>query len=186
MGIFCLELGKKTYFLALGMGPNSGPKIGWSRALISYVDLTGSCVWTRMLYGKQCGSWSAGFFRSQLIKVYTVFNTVYIWYIVQQSKNWTKLSVFGTSKIFFGQVQYDHLLVRGLVSNLDISTPLACVLDSDLYIDIRHWPRGTTNFGRKIVNIFLSISLNFCFAYSKEPSHQDGSFEYPQHMLVEK
>ena len=28
LGIFCLELGKKTYFLALGMGPNFGPKIG--------------------------------------------------------------------------------------------------------------------------------------------------------------
>ena len=26
LGIFCLELGKKTYFLALGMGPNFGPK----------------------------------------------------------------------------------------------------------------------------------------------------------------
>ena len=24
---------EKTYFLALGMGPNFGPKIGWSRAL---------------------------------------------------------------------------------------------------------------------------------------------------------
>ena len=31
--------------------------------------------------------------------------------------------------------------------------------------------------------IFLSISLNICFGCSKEPSHQDGSFEYPQHMF---
>ena len=31
--------------------------------------------------------------------------------------------------------------------------------------------------------IFLSISLNICFGCSKEPSHWDGSFEYPQHML---
>ena len=31
--------------------------------------------------------------------------------------------------------------------------------------------------------IFLSISLNMCFVCSKEPSHQDGSFEYPQHMF---
>ena len=22
-----------------------------------------------------------------------------------------------------------------------------------------------------------------CFGYSKEPSHRDGSFEYPQHMF---
>ena len=36
---------------------------------------------------------------------------------------------------------------------------------------------------RKIVIIFLSISLNICFRCSKEPSHRDGSFEYPQHMF---
>ena len=35
----------------------------------------------------------------------------------------------------------------------------------------------------KIAIIFLSISLNMCFGYSKEPSHQDGSFKYPQHMF---
>ena len=29
--------------------------------------------------------------------------------------------------------------------------------------------------------IFLSISLNMCFGFSKEPSHRDGSFKYPQH-----
>ena len=31
--------------------------------------------------------------------------------------------------------------------------------------------------------IFFSISLNMCFGCSKEPSHLDGSFEYPQHMF---
>ena len=36
---------------------------------------------------------------------------------------------------------------------------------------------------RKIVIIFLSVSLNMCFRCSKEPSHRDGSFEYPQHMF---
>ena len=36
---------------------------------------------------------------------------------------------------------------------------------------------------RKIVIIFLSISLNMGFGCSKEPSHRDGSFEYPQHMF---
>ena len=34
-----------------------------------------------------------------------------------------------------------------------------------------------------IAIIFLSISLNMCFGCSKEPSHRDGSFEYPQHMF---
>ena len=32
-----------------------------------------------MLYGKQYGSWSAGFFRSQLM-IYTVYKRVYIWF----------------------------------------------------------------------------------------------------------
>ena len=32
--------------------------------------------------------------------------------------------------------------------------------------------------------IFLAISLNMCFGCSKEPSHRDGSFEYPQHMFL--
>ena len=36
---------------------------------------------------------------------------------------------------------------------------------------------------RKIVIIFLTISLNMCFGCSKEPSHRDGSFEYPQHIF---
>ena len=31
--------------------------------------------------------------------------------------------------------------------------------------------------------IFLPISLNICFGCSKELSHLDGSFEYPQHMF---
>ena len=35
----------------------------------------------------------------------------------------------------------------------------------------------------KIAIIFLSISLNMYFGCSKEPSHCDGSFEYPQHMF---
>ena len=38
-------------------------------------------------------------------------------------------------------------------------------------------------FKHKIVIIFLSISLTMCFGCSKEPSHPDGSFEYPQHMI---
>ena len=36
---------------------------------------------------------------------------------------------------------------------------------------------------RKSVIIFLSISLNVCFGCSKETSHGDGSFEYPQHVF---
>ena len=38
-------------------------------------------------------------------------------------------------------------------------------------------------FSRKMAIIFFLISLNMCFGCSKEPSHRDGSFEYPQHMF---
>ena len=36
------------------------------------------------------------------------------------------------------------------------------------------------NFQHKIVNISLPIIFSICFGCSKEPSQQDGSFEYPQ------
>ena len=45
-------------------------------------------------------------------------------------------------------------------------------------------PVKQKNSLRKIVIIFLSISLNICFGCSKEPSHREGSFEYPQHMFL--
>ena len=38
-------------------------------------------------------------------------------------------------------------------------------------------------FQHKVVNIFLTISFIICFGCSKEPSHWDGSFEYPKHMF---
>ena len=49
--------------------------------------------------------------------------------------------------------------------------------------EISPWGQLCKNNLRKIVIIFLSISLNMCFGCSKELSHQDGSFEYPQHMF---
>ena len=38
-------------------------------------------------------------------------------------------------------------------------------------------------FQRKIVNIFLPINFSISFGCSKERSHRDSSFEYPQHMF---
>ena len=38
-------------------------------------------------------------------------------------------------------------------------------------------------FQRKIVNIFFPILFSIGFGCLKEPSHWDGSFEYPQHMF---
>ena len=46
-----------------------------------------------------------------------------------------------------------------------------------------HRFRSTKIFSVKMKNIFLPISFNICFGWSKEPSHWDGSFEYPQHMF---
>ena len=39
------------------------------------------------------------------------------------------------------------------------------------------------NFECKNIFFPLSISLNMCFGFSKEPSHWDGSFELLQHMF---
>ena len=44
-------------------------------------------------------------------------------------------------------------------------------------------PQINKNFGHKIVNIFLSVSLNICFGCLKERSYRDDSLEYPQHMF---
>ena len=43
------------------------------------------------------------------------------------------------------------------------------------------WVQKNKLFIRKIVIIFLFISLNICYGCLKEPSPRDGSFEYPQH-----
>ena len=52
-----------------------------------------------------------------------------------------------------------------------------------LHANDDHRSRLKKIIGRKIVNIFLSISFSICFGCSKEPSHRDGSFEYPKHMF---
>ena len=44
-------------------------------------------------------------------------------------------------------------------------------------------PVKQNNLRNLVAIIFLSISLNMCFGWSKEPSHRDGSFEYSQHMF---
>ena len=89
---------------------------------ISYFDYL---LWIHMLHLKQCGSWSTGFFRSQLIWIYIAYKRVDICMVLYC---FWKCKLFNlyywTSKIFFGQVHYDHLLVPGQVENFDISTPL--------------------------------------------------------------
>ena len=50
----------------------------------------------------------------------------------------------------------------------------------------KHIPQVEINqtIQRKIVNIFLSINFNMCFGCSKELSHCDSYFEYPQHNVM--
>ena len=52
-----------------------------------------------------------------------------------------------------------------------------------LYIEVLLIDPDKEIYERKIVIIFLPINLNMCFWCSKEPSHLDSSFEYPQHMF---
>ena len=51
------------------------------------------------------------------------------------------------------------------------------VLEKEAYVQIRKF------YLLKILIIFLPNNLNMCFGCSKELSHWDGSFEYPQHMF---
>ena len=57
-------------------------------------------------------------------------------------------------------------------------------IKSDIY-ELDHWSefigpvRQQKKNQRKIAIIFLPISFNRCFGFSKEPSQLDGSFEYP-------
>ena len=68
-------------------------------------------------------------------------------------------------------------LIRHSVSVLKDWSALTCILS------FFHRFRLTKYFERKIINIFLPISFNIYFGCSKEPSHWDGSFEYPQHIF---
>ena len=85
-----------------------------------------------MLHWKQCGSWSGGFWRSQLIWIYTVYKRVDICMVSYCFGKWKFLNhrkvsanlYYQTSKFFFWQVHYGHLLVLGQVENFTISTRL--------------------------------------------------------------
>ena len=54
-----------------------------------------------------------------------------------------------------------------------------------VHVTLKLLPQVLKNklFEQKIVNIFLPISFNICFGFSKEPPHWIGSFEYPHHMM---
>ena len=60
---------------------------------------------------------------------------------------------------------------------------LSLVPGALLFLTLRAKGQLCKNFKRKTAISFLSIGLNLCFGCSKEPSHREGSFEYPQHMF---
>ena len=51
------------------------------------------------------------------------------------------------------------------------------------YLSNKFWDFFIGLVKQKKISIILSISLNMCFWCSKELSHWDGSFEYPQYMF---
>ena len=55
-----------------------------------------------------------------------------------------------------------------------------CAHMSNKYIGL---DKQMLRFELKIVNIFLSINFTLVWGALQEPSHWDGSFEYPQHVL---
>ena len=70
-----------------------------------------------------------------------------------------------------------HRFTLFLPSLTCVVLSLICLCNLVAYVGL-----DKQTFECKIVNIFLLISLT-CFRCSKEPSHRDGSFEYPQHMF---
>ena len=77
-------------------------------------------------------------------------------------------------------LQHTHITCQSCLRHESPSR--ACILKqiSDTLITL---DEITKKVKRKIVNIFLPISFNICFGFSKEPYQWDGSFEYPQHMF---
>ena len=55
--------------------------------------------------------------------------------------------------------------------------------DGRTWATLNALPHSTNSGGIKIVNIFLPMIFSICFECSKELSHWDCSFEYPQHMF---
>ena len=50
-----------------------------------------------------------------------------------------------------------------------------------IFIDLIIWDGIKAIYTTKL--IVIPVNFSICFGYSKEPSHWDGSFEYPQHMF---
>ena len=59
--------------------------------------------------------------------------------------------------------------------------PLSLSLSLSLSLDhVCNHLASLAQFHRTVVIFFLPINVNICYERSKEPSHRDGSFEYPQ------
>ena len=85
----------------------------------------------------------------------------------------SNLNIFEQNFILFSTMMFSSNLIMVYMAPC-VKKLLPFVNDNFLFIRI---------FLHKIVIVYLSISLNMCFGFSKEPSHWDGSFERPQHMF---
>ena len=65
------------------------------------------------------------------------------------------------------QGEYIKMQIRRIIM------PIGCTVAFDTIFECNN-----------VVNIFFTISFNICFVYSKEPSHGDGSTEYPHNFWL--
>ena len=90
-------------------------------------------------------------------------------------------------------IYFEEFSMEIVVSQQTVQTLIMCVTDLCLpgmfanaplcKFTIHAQGQSSKKFECKIGIIFLSISKNLCFGCSKESSHRDDSFEYPQHMF---
>ena len=173
-----------------------------------------------MLPWKQCGTWLGGFWRSQLIWIYTVYKRVDICMVSYCFGKWKlfkhrKVSAnlyYRTSKFFFGQVHYGHLLVlwtsRKIYYFHTPDLPADWAVSADRAVRAPTIPPVAVNSwnqkGHQIYRCFMIIKtyhtqtsldmsillkINFListktYVVDTQKNHQwDGSFEHPKQIL---
>ena len=114
-----------------------------------------------ILNDKQCRSRSVGFFRSQLIWIYTVC----------KGKKYLGSAGQGLTLWLRFWLQTDYTWILCFISNQTGSTVIAA--DKALLFF----------FNQKLLIFFLNLHENICCGYSLEVPHRGTSKEYPQYML---
>ena len=141
----------------------------------------------RSLSGKQCGPRSDCSYRSSLFWVHTVYfsNVRQLFAAEDFSRQHFQMHFFLCAlrvRLWNGII----LILQStcLERTWDVRVLIWCYAFHSENREYLAWPsiglEINKKIGCKIVNIFLSISFSICFGCSKESSHWDDSFEYPQ------